>query len=56
MKKMFDVERFAKELGLSKKELYEIWKQVREEFPNDQLMQELHIIRAITSRQKVALA
>ena len=54
MKKIFSIERLARESGLSKRELSEISKRVREEFPNDQLMRELHLIRAIKARKKWA--
>ena len=54
MKTIFAIERLARESGLSKRELSEISKRVREEFPNDQLMRELHLIRAIKASKKWA--
>jgi len=52
LKRIFAVERLAKEAGLSRRELAQISKRVKEEFPNDQMMQELHIVRAIRAKQK----
>lgn len=52
MKTIFDVEKLARESDISKQELAKIWKQVRKEFPNDQLMQELHIVRAVRARER----
>jgi hypothetical protein len=43
---MFDVEKAMKESGLSRKEITKIEREVRREFPNDQMMYELHLIRA----------
>ncbi len=52
MKRIFAVEKLARGSGISKQELAKIWNHVRKEFPNDQLMQELHIVRAIRARER----
>lgn len=47
MAEIFDVKRKCKELGLSKDIFETISKEVRSEFPNDEMMFELHLIRAL---------
>jgi len=45
--KMFDIERAAKRSGLSAKKIKKIKGEVKKEFPNDRMMYELHVIRAL---------
>jgi hypothetical protein len=45
----FDLEKAAKESGLSEETVRKIEKEVREEFPDDDMMYELHVLRAIES-------
>jgi len=47
---MFDIKRVAKEYGLSQEQVEEIKRDIRCEFPKDELMYELHVIRAIMSK------
>jgi len=49
---IFDVERKAKEVGISKDLYKKLEKEVREEFPNDEMMFELHLIRALKSHSQ----
>lgn len=44
---LFDVERAARESGLSEKEVKKIKKMARKEFPRDRMMCELHLVRAV---------
>lgn len=45
--KMFDVKKAIKESSISKKDLQKLEKEIRQEFPNDRMMYELHLIRAL---------
>lgn len=47
---MFDIKKVAKEYGLSQKQVTKIKKEVKQEFPRDKVMYELHVIRAIMSK------
>lgn len=61
MNTFFDIEKAAKESGLSQEVLNQIKADVRQEFQHDEMMYELHILRAIetektkqfTSQEKV---
>lgn len=44
---MFNYKKLAEELGLSEEELAQLEKEIRGEFPEDQMMFELHMVRAI---------
>jgi hypothetical protein len=44
---LFDYQALAKEYSLPRNVLTSIEKQVKDEFPNDAMMRELHVIRAI---------
>jgi len=44
--RMFDYARAAQEAGLSEAQLGELCRLVREEFPHDEMMYELHVLRA----------
>ncbi len=46
---MFDVERKYKELGVPKEVFTKLREEIRQEFPNDEMMFELHLIRALRS-------
>jgi len=46
-KRMFDYEKIAEQYNIDKKTLDEILSDLREEFPGDELMVELHAIRII---------
>jgi hypothetical protein len=45
--KMFDLEKIKRESGLSTAELARLEEQIRREFEGDEMMFELHLIRAI---------
>lgn len=45
----FDYESLAKEAGISDGDLETIKQAVREEFPNDDMMWELHVLRACSA-------
>lgn len=45
--KMFDYEALAKKFNISQEALSQLEKEVREEFPHDKMMFELHMIRAL---------
>ncbi len=44
---MFDFDAMAKRSGLSKAKVRTILREVRKEFPDDELLWELHVVRAI---------
>ena len=46
----FDYQKVAKETGVPDGVVAEIEYDVKREFPNDRMMQELHILRALKSR------
>ncbi len=47
---MFDIKKAAKEYGLSREQIAKIKREVRQEFPRDEVLYELHVIRAIMSK------
>ena len=49
---MFNVEKIVKNSGLSPKVIRKIEKEVRREFPKDEMMYELHLMRAIDAEKK----
>jgi len=51
-KNLFDIKKAIKESGLSKKEVQRILKETKKEFPDDQMMYELHVIRALQRPRK----
>jgi hypothetical protein len=44
---MFNSENMMDELGLSKEDKERIIKEVKEEFPNDEMLFELHLLRVV---------
>lgn len=46
----FDYRKVAKEMNVPKTILNKIEKEVKEEFPKDRMMYELHVLRAIRSK------
>ena len=53
-KRMFDYEKIAEQYNIDKKTLDEILVNLREEFPGDELMVELHAIRIIKNKSNEA--
>lgn len=53
----FDYQKVAKEMNVPNTILKKIKKEVKEEFPKDKMMYELHVLRAVRSKywQKVHL-
>ena len=49
---IYDVENAFKNAGLSPAEIQRIKRQVRKDFPNDDMMYELHIIRILNAMKK----
>ena len=49
---MYDIETAFKKSGLSRDEIEKIKREVRSEFPNDEMMYELHIIRILKAIEK----
>lgn len=49
----FDVEKVAKSTGITESDFNRLMKEVRQEFPDDDLMFELHLMRAIKAAAKV---
>lgn len=45
--RMFDYESLAREYNINHETLAQLEKEVREEFPRDEMMFELHMIRAL---------
>ncbi|MCK4296190.1 MAG: hypothetical protein KAW56_04745 [Candidatus Marinimicrobia bacterium] len=48
--KYFDYEKVAKEMNMPDTTLKKIEKEVKEEFPKDKMMCELHVLRAVRSK------
>lgn len=46
----FDYQKVAREINVPDTTLEKIEKEVREEFPNDKMMYELHVLRAVRSK------
>jgi len=49
---LYDIELLLKELDISDQEKKDLIKEVREEFPQDEMLFELHLFRAITYSKK----
>ena len=49
---MFDIEKAFTESGIGKDQFEKISKECREDFPNDEMMYELHVIRALRAWEK----
>ena len=49
---LYDIDTAFKKSGLSPKEIEKIQQDVRNEFPNDDMMYELHIIRILNAIKK----
>lgn len=47
----FDTRKLARELGISDKEYQELAAEIRKEFSDDEMMFELHLLRALRSRK-----
>jgi hypothetical protein len=48
--KYFDYQKVAGEIGISDVLMRQIEKEVKKEFPNDRMMYELHVLRALRSK------
>ncbi len=49
---LFDIENLFKKVKLSEKEKTQLIKEVKAEFPDDEMMFELHLMRAINHLEK----
>ena len=47
---MFDISKAIKSSGLSKKEVIHLEKEIKKDYPRDQMLYELHMIRALKAR------
>lgn len=47
MARMFDYEAVARRLGVESQDLDRICRRVRQEFPDDEMLFELHVLRAL---------
>jgi hypothetical protein len=45
--KMFDYESLANKYNISQEDLTRLTKEIRQEFPHDEMMFELHMVRAL---------
>lgn len=45
--KIFDTKRVAREMGIPEEEYKKLEKEIKEEFPKDEMMFELHFLRAL---------
>jgi len=52
MSVVFDIKEKARELGISEDIYEKLEKEVREEFPNDEMMFKLHLIRVLESHSQ----
>jgi len=50
---LYDIEALLEELDISEKEKKDLVKEAREEFPNDDMLFELHLFRAINYLKKL---
>ena len=50
---LYDIEMLLKDLDLSKKEKEVLLKELREEFPEDDMLFELHLFRAVQYLKKL---
>ena len=50
---LYDIEMLLKDLDMSKKEKEELLKELREEFPEDDMLFELHLFRAVQYFKKL---
>ncbi|MDI6916572.1 MAG: hypothetical protein QMC80_02100 [Thermoplasmatales archaeon] len=48
----YDLEKLWKETSISRKKFEKLKKEVRKEFPNDKMMYELHVMRALMQREE----
>ena len=48
--RMFDINKAIKRSGLSKKEAAYLEKEIKKDYPHDQMLYELHMIRALKTR------
>ncbi|MEW5936961.1 MAG: hypothetical protein AB1665_03970 [Candidatus Thermoplasmatota archaeon] len=51
---LYDIERAFKESGLSRREMERLKKKIKKEFPNDEMMYELHVVRALHALKRGA--
>ncbi len=49
---MFDLEKVKKESGLTQEQLIQLEAAIRQEFPHDEMMFELHFIRTLEAIRK----
>ena len=49
---MYDTRRIAEEFGISEDDYMDIRNEIRAEFPNDDMMFELHLFRALKAHHK----
>jgi len=49
---MFDINKAVKYSGLSKVAVTHLKEEIKKEFPNDQMLYELYLIRALSRRKK----
>jgi hypothetical protein len=47
MNKLFNVDELVKNSGLPKARVQALLREIRNEFPDDELLRELHVVRAI---------
>jgi hypothetical protein len=45
--KIFDTKRVAREMGIPEEDYEKLEKEIKEEFPKDEMMFELHFLRAL---------
>jgi len=49
---LFDYQRAAKRAGIAEEKLGRLRRQIREDFPHDEMMFELHMLRAILAVER----
>ena len=47
---MFDINKAIKNSGLSNKEVADLKKEIKKDYPRDQMLYELHLVRALNPR------
>lgn len=53
MGKMFDIDALVRNAGLSRAQVRALVREVRREFPDDELLRELHVVRAIMHQKQL---
>ena len=51
---MFNINKAIKDSGISRAEVTRLQKEIKKDYPNDQMLYELHVIRALRVNKKAS--